>query len=56
MTVMVRIFRKRKEAVDLLERVLGEVLQDQNQTADENLMGDSLDEEWSYIEKSFVPR
>jgi len=39
-----------EEAVDLLERVLGEVLQDQNQATDENL-GESLDDEWSYIEK-----
>ena len=38
-----------EEAVDFLERVLGEVFQDQG-PSDENL-GNSLDEEWSYIEK-----
>jgi len=39
-----------EEAIELLERVLGEVLQEQEGSSDENL-GNSLDEEWSYIEK-----
>ena len=37
-----------EQALNLLQRVLGEVLSNQNQGNDENL-GDSLDEEWSYI-------
>jgi hypothetical protein len=40
---------EQEEAIDLLERVLGETLQEQHNGNDEYL-GNSLDEEWGYIE------
>jgi hypothetical protein len=41
---------EQEEAIELLERVLGETLQEQDNGNDEYL-GNSLDEEWGYIEQ-----